>query len=70
MSKRQKDACAARMAPAKAAEFLDLLAASDSLFATSVRLRRKAWELYRQEVPDAVRGPRLVSSNPPGGVRA
>lgn len=70
MSRRQQDACAARMPPAQALEFSDLLSAADALFMSSVRLRRRAWEMYRQAVPDAARGPRLLASKPPGEGRA
>lgn len=70
MSRRQQDACAARMPPAQAVEFLDLLSAADALFMSSVRLRRRAWTMYRETVPEVKRSPRLVASKPPGQDRA
>jgi len=47
MSRRQVQACAARMPEELAAAFLALTAASDDLFLRSVELRRQAWQLYR-----------------------
>lgn len=48
MSRQQIQACAARMPEAQAAAFLALNSAADELFGSSVDLRLKAWDLYRQ----------------------
>lgn len=47
MSRRQIDVCAARLPPREAAMFRAMLADADDLFRTSVRIRLKAWQMYR-----------------------
>lgn len=56
MSKRQSDACAARLNAKAAATFRALAGAADELFVRACALRRKAWAMYRRETGLAVAG--------------
>jgi hypothetical protein len=56
MSRAQVEACAARLAPADAAQFQAQMAAAAALFVQAVELRRKAWQFYRDRSGLTTRG--------------
>ena len=56
MSRRQVDACAARLDPGDAARFRALIEASNAIFMQALALRRQAWALYREATGLTVRG--------------
>jgi hypothetical protein len=53
MSRAQREACAAKLPPAAAEQFLALLDEAAALFNASAEARREAWKLYRSFVPNA-----------------
>lgn len=56
MSTRQIEVCAARLPDRERAQFLSLMEQSATYFAIAVRLRRQAWQLYRDVTGLSVRG--------------
>ncbi len=67
MSKRQIDACAARLNAKSAATFRTLIGAADELFKRAVALRLAAWALYRRETGLTVAGKKPGPERKRGG---
>lgn len=67
MSKRQIDACAARLNAKNATTFRALAGAADELFVRALALRRAAWALYRRETGLTVAGTKPGPERKRGG---